>query len=445
MIVALEVPLALNLQRRAEAELEAQALIQAQTIAAIVGDPASNADIGRDIAELAQQAPAGRVIVVNAAGLLVADSAGTERLLTPYATPGRPEIVTALRNGVPETRVARSETLAGEEILATAAPIFVQGSDAPVGAVRITQPTTELRESVRRTLIGVAAIGIGGLVAGLLIAFVLAGTLSRPLRGLVGVARRFGAGDLTMRAGKREGAKEIRELATAFDEMAGRLERLVRAQREFVGNASHQLRTPLTGLKLRLESAGAKAPPELQRDLEAAEREADRLAAIVDRLLVLARQVETGASPETDLGLAVQQASVRWDERAEAAGSTLEPRSEAGAIANADAEDVGQILDNLIDNALRYAPGRITLDAAPDGHRVRVFVQDRGAGIPADERERVTERFYRGRGASPGGSGLGLAVVRELAERWHGSVEVKGGPDGGTQIEVWLPKAESGG
>ena len=317
----------MNLQRRAEAELEGQALTQAQTIAAIVGDPTMNRNLADVVADLARTA--GRVIVVDQAGLLRADSAGAGLINSVYATASRPEIRTAL-GGLPATRIASSESLEGTEIFAAAAPIFVPTETRPVGAVRITQPTTELRKAVRRSLVGVVAIGIGGLVAGLLIAFVLAGSLARPLQRLVGAARRLGAGDLTVRAGKTEGAKELKELGAAFDEMADRLERLVRAQREFVGNASHQLRTPLTGLKLRLESAGAKAPPELRRDLEAAEHEADRLASIVDRLLTLARRVETGAGPEADLGVAVEQAATRWEERAAAAGSTVRSRTTEG-------------------------------------------------------------------------------------------------------------------
>ncbi len=377
------------------------------------------------------------MIVVDRAGLLRADSAGAGLLNSLYATPSRPELRTAL-GGLPATRIAKSESLDGTEILAAAAPIFLPADPTPVGAVRITQPTTELRNAVRRSLFGVVAIGIGGLVAGLLIAFVLAGSLARPLQRLVGAARRLGAGDLTVRAGKTEGAKELKELGAAFDEMADRLERLVRAQREFVGNASHQLRTPLTGLKLRLESAGAKAPPELRRDLAAAEHEADRLGTIVDRLLTLARRVESGAASETDLAEAVEEAAGRWSDRARAAGATITARPGAAA-AVADPADVGQMLDNLIDNAIRYAPGEIAVEVSADGDRARLIVADRGPGIPEGELDRVTERFFRGRGAAPGGSGLGLAIVRELAERWGGTIEVSRPDAGGTRVEVLLP------
>ena len=429
----------MNLQRRAESELKNQLIVQAQTIAAIVGDQQQRSDaLSADVVRLARDAGAGRVIVVNANGALIADSAGTGLLLEPYATPGRPELVTALREGTPGTRIDQSESLEGREIIAAAAPILAQGRTSPVGAVRITQPTTELRATIRRTLVGVAAIGLGGVVAGLVIALVLAGSLTRPLRRLAGAAKRLGTGDLSVRADTSQGAREIREVAAAFDEMAERLESLVRSQREFAGNASHQLRTPLTGLKLRLESASAKAPKELRRDLEAAEKEADRLAEIVSSLMTLARRIETGATPEVDVADVVDRASARWRERAKAAGSDIQAVGGSTIVA-ADANDVGQILDNLLDNAIKYAPGVITIEFKREPECVRLSVEDRGPGIAPDELDRVTERFYRGRGSTPGGSGLGLSVVRELAERWGGRVAVKRSAAGGTRVEVLLP------
>ena len=435
----------MNLQRRAEDELRAQALVQAQTIAAAVGehDEPNDPRLIQDI-ELFRDSVAGRIIVVNEQGVLIGDSGGMEFLGQDYATPSRPEIERALSSDrpTPSTRIAQSETL-DEEILAAAAPIIIdRGGPTPalVGAVRLTVSTRELRASIRRTIIGLATIGLAGVVAGLLIATLLAGSIARPLQRLSGVTKRLGAGDLSARAGHEKGSKEIREMAAAFDEMAARLEQLVRAQREFAGNASHQLRTPLTGLKLRLESASAKAPPELRRDLDAAQREADRMTEIVARLLTLAKMVETGSSPTADVADVVDRAMARWRDRAEAAGTTIRSVG-ASAIVKADAGDVGQILDNLIDNAIRYAPGELELEIGRDEDCVRIAVEDRGPGIAADELDRVTERFYRGRGTTPGGSGLGLAVVRELAERWGGRVAVKRAERGGTRIEVLFPLA----
>lgn len=369
--------------------------------------------------------------------MLIADSAGSGLLGELYATPERPELVAALR-GIPESRIGRSETL-NEEILATAAPIFVSGT--PRGAVRISQPTSELRAALTRTIAGVVAIGIGGLLAGLVLALILAGSLSRPLRRLAAATARLGAGDLSVRAGETRGSREIEEVARSFDDMAARLENLVRAQREFVGNASHQLRTPLTGLKLRLEAAAAKTRGAGKKDIEAAEREADRLAMIVERLLTTARRVESGVPAFVDLAEAATHAADRWSERASADSSHVSVRAER-AWALIDRADLDQILDNLIDNAIRYAPGPIEVGSGAVDGTPFVRVTDRGSGIVESERARITERFYRGAGAPPGGSGLGLAVVRELAERWNGVLSIADGPDGGTRVEITFPASD---
>jgi signal transduction histidine kinase len=233
-------------------------------------------------------------------------------------------------------------------------------------------------------------------------------------------------------------------VARTFDAMADRLQRTVTAQREFVANASHQLRTPLTGIKLRLESAREDAPTEdLRRQLRAAEQEADRLAGIVERLLVMARSVESGEAPAvSDLERVGRTACDRWSDRAEKAGGSLELEligDGEGAIAAAAEDDLNQILDNLIDNALSYAPGPVRMEVGRRDGRALVVVEDRGPGIPEEERGRVLERFYRGTGTTPGGSGLGLAIVRDLAGRWDGEVAVLAGASGGTRIEVSFP------
>jgi signal transduction histidine kinase len=447
VIVALEVPLALNLQRRALAEAEAQALAQAQVIAATVGssiEDRGEADWDRiqdEVVRFVEETGADlRVIVVDEEGFLRADSSGTEALGQPYATPERPEIVSAVENDVPDSD-PRFSDVEGREILATAAPIFVRGEPRG-GAVRITQGMGEVRANVRGAILGLVAIGAAGLAAGLLIAFVVARSLSRPLGRLAAAATRLGSGDLSARAGGSGGASEIEEVAASFDEMAGRLEQAIRSQREFVANASHQLRTPLTGMKLRLESALAdkQCPPDIRRQLEAADHEVDRLSGIVDRLLVLARLVETGAERQVDLRHAADRALARWGDRARQAGASLEVKGE-GAVAEADPADLDQILDNMIDNAIAYAPGPVTVETGQENGQVFVAVRDRGPGIPEDERDRVVERFYRGHGVPAGGSGLGLAIVRELAGRWDGTVSVQGPAEGGTRIEVLLPAA----
>jgi signal transduction histidine kinase len=304
------------------------------------------------------------------------------------------------------------------------------------GAIRLTRDFADVDAAIRKTVLGLAVIGIAGLGAGILIAFGLAGSLAQPIQRLARTARRLGGGDLGARAGDVEGAAEVKELAHSFDEMAGRVERTVQAQREFVANASHQLRTPLTGMKLRLESAIAEAPnDDVRRQLEAADKEVDRLSEIVDRLLVMAHEIEQGVPTHVDLGDAVRRAVERWHDRAEQMDSRLHVSGHP-SIAQGNPTDVDQILDNLLDNAITYAPGTIDVKTGLDDGRAWFAVRDLGPGIAPGEQDRVVERFYRGRSAPAGGSGLGLAIARELAEKWGGSLTVADADGGGAEIRV---------
>jgi signal transduction histidine kinase len=413
-------------------------LIQAQGIAAQIG--VENISDATRLEQIVTQAAAqvgGRVIVVDDRGILVADSKGPGSLGTSYATSGRPEIGHALA-GTPFSEIRDSIDL-GHDIMATAVPI--QDEQRLVGAVRITRSVQQANDNVRNVTLGLAAIGIAALLAGMLLAFGLAGSLSRPLTRLAAAARRLGEGDLSARAGDVSGASEVEELGRSFDEMADRLERSAQAQREFVANASHQLRTPLTAMKLRLEGAIAEAADEeLRGRLEAADREVDRLSGIVDRLLVMAREIEEGISASVDLREAVDRAVIRWNERAGQRDSTVVAQGDGGS-ARVDPTDLDQILDNLLDNATAYAPGEVTIESGGSNGRVFVAVRDRGPGIAPQDLARVTERFYRGRGVPSGGSGLGLAIARQLVEKWGGTLDVQSAHGEGTRVEVRLDAA----
>ena len=437
VIVALTVPLGIVLRDRARSELEAVALTNAQTIAALLdGDrlrPGRPRDrLSADIARFADDV-GGRVVVLDSGGTVVADSR-SEDLGQDFVTPGRPEVGQALRSVASAgVRGSRDE---GGDIVVAAAPVIDRGE--LVGAVRLSRDVAQVQRNVTRATIAIVVVACAGLAAGLVLAFVLARSLARPLTCLAAAARRLGRGDLATRAGPVEGGDEVVELATSFDDMADRLERTVRAQREFVANASHQLRTPLTGMRLRLGSATAGGPEEpVASELRAMELEVDRLAGIVDRLLVMAREVEEGRETHVDVGEAAGRAAERWRERAAKAGANLSATGDPG-VALADPDDLDQVLDVVIDNAIAYAPGPIEIVARDEGSRLLVAVQDRGEGIAGDDLPRVTERFYRGRSASPGGSGLGLAIAKELAERWGGSISVTSPPGSGTCVEVRL-------
>ncbi len=348
VIVALEVPLMLNVARRVDAEVKAQAAAESQLIAAsAAGRMGERGELQR-IVEEAEDELGGRVIVVDREGSLVADS--DELVAGEYGD--RPEIRTALSEG----RIAQgrrfSDTL-GESLLYTAVPI-VRGEDR-VGAVRVTQSVDAIDARVRRDLAGLAGIGLIALVLGLAFAWVLAGTLARPLQHLAATARRVEAGDLEARA-EPEGSSEHREVAHAFNDMTQRLGGVLEAQRQFVANASHQLRTPLTGLRLRLEAASLKAGPELRDELEAAEREVERLARLLTALLTLAREGDRPtALAAVALGEVADEAAERWSARAEQAGHELVVDCRTDAVAQASAEDLAIVADNLIENAIKYS------------------------------------------------------------------------------------------
>jgi signal transduction histidine kinase len=440
VIVALTVPLALVMRDRARSELEAVALANAQTFAGTLGRDAleeENRDRLRDsVARFAEDADA-RVVVLDAAGIAIADSAN-EDTGEDFATRGRPEVRLALDSQA--TADVRRSDEEGGDIAVAAAPVIEEG--VLEGVVRVSRGVQTVSENVGRATAAIVAVAFGGLVAGMVLALALARSLARPLSRLAGVARRLGGGDLTARAGQVEGGDEVQDLAGSFDEMASRMERTVRAQREFVANASHQLRTPLTGIKLRLEGAAAQTRDAAVADqLRAADHEVDRLAQIIQRLLMMAGEIEEGRVPHADVGDAVTRAIGRWRERAGQASSSLRGDG-PGGTALADPDDVDQVLDVLIDNALRHAPGSVEVTASSNGDRVTVAVRDAGPGIPAEEIPRVTERFFRGRGAPAGGSGLGLAIARELAERWGGGLRIADGEGGGTRVEVWFRPAD---
>ncbi|HEY7706688.1 MAG TPA: ATP-binding protein [Gaiellaceae bacterium] len=437
VIVALEVPLILNVARRVDTEVKAQAAADAQLVAASAAAELGTRDVAdlRRIVDRASEDSGGRVLVVDRDGVVVADSS---EQTGNYGD--RPEVREALDGRISQGR-RFSDTL-DQTLLYTAVPVVVQGDVG--GAVRVTQSVDAIDRRVRRDVLGLIGIGLVALVLGLAFAWFLAGTLARPLQRLAATARRVEAGDLGARA-EPEGSTENREVAHAFNDMTGRLEQVLVAQREFVANASHQLRTPLTGLRLRLEAASLKAGPELSGELEAAEREVERLARLLTALLTLAREGDRPpAGQAVSVADALERAAERWEERAEQGGHRLERDCRDASHASVSDEDLAIMLDNLIENALVYSPdgGTVTLECDRAGAEVTVAVSDEGPGLTPGEEDRVFERFARGSsGGGAPGTGLGLAIVATLARRWGGSARIGNRPSGGARAEIRLPAA----
>jgi signal transduction histidine kinase len=423
-VVALEVPLVFNLDRRVQAEVRSQARGQTDVVAASAADlvvPTRTAALAQ-LTSSAARSVRGRVIVLDARGRLLADSAGGA-LGVSYAS--RPEIAAAL-NGRRFQDQRNSQTL-GQNILATAAPML-RGRKI-VGAVRITQSVAAVRRAVRRSTLGLLLVGAVVLALGLLAGVVIAGQVVRPIRRMRAAAARVAAGDLDTSIAV-EGSTDERSLAHSFNDMTDRIRDMLSRQQAFVADASHQLRTPLAALRLRFEEAeAAGVSPAAARELAAGEHEIDRIAQLVEELLVLSNAGEPDTAAEgIDLVAAAAAAHERWEGLAAERGRmlVLAPAAQPAApvVVRAARADVQRALDALVENALRYAPAGTTVTLRAAGPAIEVL--DEGPGLAPGEAESVFERFHRG-GAGrgiPGGTGLGLTIARALARRWGGDVTI---------------------
>ena len=381
------------------------------------------------------------VVITNKSGRALASSDADADIGRSFSS--RPEIAAALSGRV-STGTRASETL-GYELLYVAVPIF-NGNDA-VGAVRITFPKSTIDSRVNKRLWGLALVAVISMVLAAGVGLVLARTLSQPLRSLERATERMAQGDLHSRAPADEGPPEIRQLARSFNSMGGRLERMVDRQRAFAGDASHQLRTPLTSLRLRLETAVEQMHRQddlanAQSNVEAALSESFRLQRIVEGLLVLAR-ADGAALPRvrTDLAEVLQARAEEWGPLA--AERSIELVVDAAVPVWAMAVDGGieQIIDNYVDNALDHAPAgsQLELHARIVGQMAELCVVDHGPGLSADDRNRAFDRFWRVTDQEREGTGLGLAIVQQLADASEATVELRETPGGGIDAVARFP------
>jgi signal transduction histidine kinase len=412
VLLALEVPLGFAYARNQRGELTRGLERDAVYIGSLAEDVLQyhgKTDALRSVALRYADEADGRVVIVDRTGRVVVDPSASSG--PPLAT--RPEIAAALRG-----RVA---TGVSDGFIYAAVPIASSG--VVHGAIRISTPVEEVNTRVQAyilRLLGIAAVVLG-LVA--LVGWLLSRSIVRPLRAVEGAAGRAGRGDLAARAPESSGPAEVRALARSFNDMVVQVEQLLHAQEEFVADASHQLRTPLTALRLRLENG----------DVQGALDEVERLARLVDGLLALAR-AEAAPPGEVDLAAAVASRLEAWEPVAAERNVRLEADVRGAALA--DPDRLGQVLDNLLANAIAAArPGTpVTLSGDP----AALHVRDRGPGMSDDERARAFDRFWsKGRG-----SGLGLPIVRRLLAVDGGSVELRAGAGGGLDVVVRLRSAQ---
>jgi signal transduction histidine kinase len=419
VLVTLEVPLGFVDERIQQHDLQAKVERDAYVIASLAEDRLqyglANANLQPTVKRYAARTH-GRAIVVDAAGHSIADSAPLYPGEKSFAT--RPEIVSALE-GVNASGIRYSHTLQ-ERLLYVAVPVASGGN--VYGAVRITYPTSAVDARVRRDRLTLFLVGLAVLAGTAAIGVVLARSVGGPLRRVEETAVRVGGGDLDARAPEEAGPPEVRRLAVELNRTTAKLQALLSSQEQFVADASHELRTPLTALRLRLENG----------ETEAALGELERLARLVDDLLALAR-ADTAAEPARPLPLAelVRRRVELWRPLAEEHGLTLAAEGN-GAVVRAASGRAEQVLDNLLANAIDASPpsGRVTI--AADGPELHVL--DEGPGLTAEQRERAFDRFWTS--GKSRGSGLGLAIAKRLVELDGGTIELRRGPQGGTDATV---------
>ena len=388
-----------------------------------------------------------RVMVTNSAGLVLYDTRQGGNAVGKYALYS---VVTVALRGQDASYCKYD----GTAFLSRVATPVVYHNQI-VGAVYAYDYDTEqaeLLETFRHNLLIISLL-IALLVAGLSI--VLSRMLTRQISGLLQAIRHVREGAYSHRA-DASGTDEIAQIAAEFNSLTDRLQTTENARRRFVSDASHELKTPLAGIRLLTDSIlqtdhmDEETTKEFVTDIG---REAERLSRITENLLRLTR-LDSGVVQQP-YPVAVAPVMERVERMlhmvAQEKGVTISGTADEDAVALATDDDVHQIIYNLMENAIKYsAPenGYVHAEAHVDGQRVVITVSDNGIGIPDEDLPHVFDRFYRVdkmRSREVGGTGLGLSIVKDTIENRNGTIEAGHGADGkGTVFTVYLPLAERG-
>lgn len=332
--------------------------------------------------------------------------------------------------------------------LVIAEPVLVDGEVR--GAVVTVSPTTALHQRELETWALIAGAVLLALALGVLVSLPVVRWILHPVRrldeGTGRVASAVLAGGAAEPVADDSGPPELRRLSVSFDRMAETVTGALAAQRAFVADASHQLRNPLTALRLRLSNLQGHVDGAAVDDHGAALEEAERLSELLAGLLALARTERTAPLVEVDVDAAVGDRVEAWRPLAEHTGLRLELDGQPGLTVAAPAGAVETVLDAVLDNAVKFssAGDAITVHTARRNGRVEISVRDTGPGLEADELERATDRFWRSPSQSNvDGSGLGLAIAARTVELSGGSLTLESPEGGGLRVVARLPAGEA--
>jgi len=344
--------------------------------------------------------------------------------------------------------VASSTDFAAANVPSSSLPIVVRDQRVGTTVARFTgsglnAADRKLQAALLRAIAGAA--GLAALLA-LLTGLAVARRITRPITRLIAVTRAMAAGDRAARAGEIRAPGELRELATAFDQMAGVLGRQEQIRRNLVADVAHELRTPIAILQAGHEALLDGVAEPTPAELGSLRDEVLRLARMIGDLQTLAAADAAAlnlARQECDLADLAATAADSLARRFEAVGLTLDRQLSAAPVL-ADPHWLHQVITNLLTNALKFTPagGHVTITVRQRDTEALLQVTDTGVGVPAEDLSRIFDRFWRGRQASQiSGSGIGLAVAAEMAQAHGGQLTASSQPGLGTQLTLTLPSA----
>ena len=390
--------------------LDDGAFASARAVAAMVGDDAVPNPLPVSGSQVVQ--------VVDGSGAVVSASISADRL-TPLLRPAElAEALAGERISIPGARAGLAGTMRAIAVRA--------GPPSASRTIIVAVPVNDIEQSQRVLRVTLLLAYTPLVVVMALIAWRVIGSTLRPVETLRSGAARISGSDQDERLAVPESADEIRALALTLNDMLDRLAAARGRQRAFVADAAHELRSPLTSMRTQLEVARHLGEGgELATDLLA---DVTRLSALVEDLLLLARAGSDTSHPPVREPVDLRALLVTTASRYAGARVPVSVADGQAVYANVNSEELRRVLANLVDNAVRHAGSGVGLAVRAEGGGAVLTVIDDGPGIPADERERVFERFTRlddARDRDAGGTGLGLAIVRELLRRCDGSISLQ--------------------
>ncbi|MDQ2724612.1 MAG: HAMP domain-containing histidine kinase [Actinomycetota bacterium] len=441
ILVVLEVPLAVLGARHERDLATSQGQKIATGLAIAAGEDFEN-QRQADLSALAlhyRQATGGEVAIADSTGHQIVSSDADHDNDTEGAA--APLVRTALGGGLASAIISDE----GEGYVVAAAPIG--GPGGRTGAVLLSLSAQAATNRVHLLWAALAGFALFFLLVALVVGRLMTSALSRPLERLGRAVSALDESNLEARAHEDDGPAEVQALALQFNQMANRLTELVKAQGRFVADASHQLRSPLTALRLRIENLEAQVPAADGRAVAAIGDEVQRLSRLVDGLITLGHA--DAVSPErstVDVDHVIEERCRAWAALAQERRIALDPPLPGDERRSAQLVegDLDQILDNLLANALDVSPPDTTITVRLDNLRERGFeihITDEGPGMTDEQLGRAFDRFWQGSSSAGSHGGLGLAIVRQLSIRNGLHVRLAAVPHGGLDAVIGVQQS----